>query len=36
VPQLLNYSTAFIGAAAAGIPVLLKLLDLFRGTRNQS
>ncbi|MBZ5548909.1 MAG: cache domain-containing protein [Acidobacteriia bacterium] len=36
VPQLLNYSTAFIGAAAAGIPTLLKLLDLFRGSRNQS
>jgi hypothetical protein len=30
-PQLLNSSTAFIGAIAAGIPALLKVFDLFRG-----
>jgi hypothetical protein len=32
-PQLLNSSTAFVGAVAAGIPALLKVLDLFRGGR---
>jgi hypothetical protein len=32
-PQLLSLSTTFIGAAVAGIPAILKLFDLIRGTR---
>ncbi len=35
-PQLLNTSSAFIGAIAAGIPALLKVFDLLRGTQTKA
>jgi hypothetical protein len=35
-PQLLNAWTAFIGAASAGIPALLKLFGLIRGANTQT
>ncbi len=34
-PQLLNVSMAFIGAISAGIPALLNLVNLIRGTRKR-